>query len=840
MASNPSYQVLSSEGNVHKVLLKTNDVALANMVRRAILTEVETYAIDVVVFDENTSARHDELLALRMGQCVIDYEQFKGLDESVRDGLRSHIDVSGPGVFSTDNIPGIPFRYTTPIATLRAGQRIVCDVIVKKNIGRTHPKWSPASTVALKDDVRGYILTIKDIDMMSIENIMKFGIAKIQDAADRKPIDIFSKQLQPKAAAGPAGQPNVSALTNPPMSVKTLQFSRGNFTLLDDGELIGGTKQRVLGDVLPRVAQKEIVYAGPEGGMAQVALAYVAGLTGKKATVFVQAGHSAHPPLSQLAARYGADIHYDAGNGRSLKDTEAAAALYVANRPGAVLMPFGLFGKDQDPYGLVESFERVLRIALRDVAPPKRLWLVAGSGFILKMLQNIYPSCSFMVVQVGKKIWPDQIRDNDRLFVSPYKFNESVANAELPPYPSIPWYDAKLWKFFQEQGRSGDYIWNVARLPTQPRAQGQVGEAVMSIDKLFDVIAVLNALRSGTISELVRTLTAQLASYNIPDASRKIQKFITDCYIKWIFDANISGKLNNFVPTEVIVLADDIDYLTRVVLQRPDVKLNNYITPQLSTLLAQANRDVAAIMASPTQTKVSVKVEPNKIIVSNNKGLPVINFGISSVQDRLLRSRYTGSNFDVDVAKLVLMYNYLNTPNELLSLPPPVLTQYKVDHEGFGSPLNTTLRSFSSAWKSLEAPFGSSGNFFDLVFASGKTYTISPPADLQLMNRAIDKMLRALQTTPGLIFIVDVPVWDPETQRKYGFKVYDTEFKGVSDILKSPYLKSRFVMNTDYKFYDYFTDKYVPVVPTHVFVVSNVTPSYTAEQIAQTWLASSK
>ena len=40
---------------------------------------------------------------------------------------------------------------------------------------------------------------------------------------------------------------------------------------------------------------------------------------------------------------------------------------------------------------------------------PKRMWIVAGSGTILKSLSLIFPDCMFLVVEVGKKIWPDQL-----------------------------------------------------------------------------------------------------------------------------------------------------------------------------------------------------------------------------------------------------------------------------------------------------------------------------------------------------------------------------------------------------------------------------------------------
>ena len=92
---------------------------------------------------------------------------------------------------------------------------------------------------------------------------------------------------------------------------------------------------------------------------------------------------------------------------------------------------------------------------------PKRIWLVAGSGTLLKSLRKVFPRSKFMVVQVGKKIWPDQMRVKDKLFVSPKKFWEKAD--PLPPYPSVSTYDAKLWEFVLKYGKNDDYVWNVAK-----------------------------------------------------------------------------------------------------------------------------------------------------------------------------------------------------------------------------------------------------------------------------------------------------------------------------------------------------------------------------------------
>ena len=178
---------IETSGETTTVLIDTNKPSVVNLLRRAILSEIETYAIDVVIFDVNTSPRYDEIIALRLGQLVIDHTLFQPTGEE----FRTNINFSGPGEFTSDDIPGIPFTYRTPIATLLAGQTIKCEVIVKKGIGRTHVKWRPVSTVSIKEQAAGYRLTFKSIGMMPGEQIIREAIPKIEEAANRKPINLF-------------------------------------------------------------------------------------------------------------------------------------------------------------------------------------------------------------------------------------------------------------------------------------------------------------------------------------------------------------------------------------------------------------------------------------------------------------------------------------------------------------------------------------------------------------------------------------------------------------------------------------------------------------------------
>lgn len=183
--------------------LRGTDAPIANALRRILLSEVPTIAIENVFVHKNTSIMHDEQLAHRLGLVPlrIDPRPFeyweKGLPVTVantvklrlqtkcefnpsapRDGeAPPHVLYKGSSVLSGsinhvpfggkeqnkyigDDVPR-PVHDDILLCKLRPGQEIHVEMDATKNIGREHAKWSPVSTagyrmlpeVTLKSDV---------------------------------------------------------------------------------------------------------------------------------------------------------------------------------------------------------------------------------------------------------------------------------------------------------------------------------------------------------------------------------------------------------------------------------------------------------------------------------------------------------------------------------------------------------------------------------------------------------------------------------------------------------------------------------------------------------------
>lgn len=177
-------------------VFNTDDVLLANMLDRSIRSEVETYAIKYVSFDVNKSARHDEILSLRFGQCPISNDK---LDIDNPEKLIVEFDVSGPKEFTTHDIPEIPFAQKVPIITLRNGERIAGRLFIEKGKGKDHVKWRPVGCLGVTSVDGGFMFKFKNKGHISNEEIIRRGLDGMLAAATREPLTIFSRPVVPSS-----------------------------------------------------------------------------------------------------------------------------------------------------------------------------------------------------------------------------------------------------------------------------------------------------------------------------------------------------------------------------------------------------------------------------------------------------------------------------------------------------------------------------------------------------------------------------------------------------------------------------------------------------------------
>ncbi|MHA1379051.1 MAG: DNA-directed RNA polymerase subunit D [Candidatus Helarchaeota archaeon] len=197
-----------------KLIIEGFEPSFINSLRRIILAEVPTLAIEDVWIVENTSPLYDEIIAKRLGLIPIktDLESFILPDQCSCNGAgcpqcqvaftlnKEALDdriVVYSGDLESQDPESIPSVDKIPILHLEKGQKIVLEAYAKLGLGLDHAKWQSVGTCSFsflpkinidyeKCTVCGIcaeqcprnIIKIKD-DRVSIENVLDCSLCTI-------------------------------------------------------------------------------------------------------------------------------------------------------------------------------------------------------------------------------------------------------------------------------------------------------------------------------------------------------------------------------------------------------------------------------------------------------------------------------------------------------------------------------------------------------------------------------------------------------------------------------------------------------------------------------------
>ncbi|MFZ2070683.1 MAG: DNA-directed RNA polymerase subunit D [Halobacteriota archaeon] len=172
-----------------KIALSGVNVRFANALRRAMIAEVPTLAIDEVNIYENNSLLYDEQLALRLALIPLRTNDLSAYTEEDRLSLSLKAEsperagytmVYSKDLISSDpkvepafdNVPIVKLISTErEISGIRTvvGQRLSFEAIAKLGRGREHAKWQPVTVCGLKELQNEDAKTGKKTLLLSIE-----------------------------------------------------------------------------------------------------------------------------------------------------------------------------------------------------------------------------------------------------------------------------------------------------------------------------------------------------------------------------------------------------------------------------------------------------------------------------------------------------------------------------------------------------------------------------------------------------------------------------------------------------------------------------------------------
>ncbi|MCW4034091.1 MAG: DNA-directed RNA polymerase subunit D [Candidatus Bathyarchaeota archaeon] len=156
-------QILEKSDDYMRFIVSGVNVPFVNALRRIMITEIPTMAIDEVVFLENSSILNDEILAHRMGFVPIktDLDSYSLPEECkcesefgcnlcrVNLTLEVEADEKSMTVYSgelkSENPDIVPVSDKIPIVKLAPEQRLKFEAYARLGKGTKHAKWQPVS-----------------------------------------------------------------------------------------------------------------------------------------------------------------------------------------------------------------------------------------------------------------------------------------------------------------------------------------------------------------------------------------------------------------------------------------------------------------------------------------------------------------------------------------------------------------------------------------------------------------------------------------------------------------------------------------------------------------------
>lgn len=221
-------------------LLSGADAATANAIRRTIMAEVPTFAIEYVQIEENSTIMHDEFIAHRLGliplrsnkasdylftfecdcekhcpRCSVEFtlridctQKRTETPNADADPMSDQTEVTSVDLTSVDPlcpiVPAASPDEAVLIGKMRRGQKLALRAIAKKGIGRDHAKYSPSCGATYKFTPKITLNKRATLDM-TIEEKRSFV-----DSCPRKVFALRSVSTVP--APPPADSPLKEAL----------------------------------------------------------------------------------------------------------------------------------------------------------------------------------------------------------------------------------------------------------------------------------------------------------------------------------------------------------------------------------------------------------------------------------------------------------------------------------------------------------------------------------------------------------------------------------------------------------------------------------------------------
>lgn len=216
-------------------------------------------------------------------------------------------------------------------------------------------------------------------------------------------------------------------------------------------DLTVGTKTRA-GDLLcSKIQNQTLVYCQPRVGLAGVSLCDVARRHDKQVVLFM-------PSSKEISLHQACCIERGA---KPIFERIAAMPnlnLYAkkwAEHNGAYFIPLGLKH---------ELATAAIIHAASSIPEPEEVYVAISTGVLSRALQIAWPNAKFTCIAVARNLQAGEL-GRAEVISEPLAFPQAEKKENMPPFPTVATYDAKVWKYIPKDGNKRRLMWNVGRCP---------------------------------------------------------------------------------------------------------------------------------------------------------------------------------------------------------------------------------------------------------------------------------------------------------------------------------------------------------------------------------------
>lgn len=238
-----------------------------------------------------------------------------------------------------------------------------------------------------------------------------------------------------------------------PYGLPTVIEHEGIKVVRDD--MIVGSKCRFADLLMQSVTQDTIVYVQPRAGLAGVSILEVAKKYNKKVILFM-------PSSKKISYHQAVCIERGA-----IPKFRRIAAMPVLNKyakdwakeNNAFFIPLGLKHEL-----VIACAARVAQNLVNVYGEPETMFVATSTGVLVRGLQIAMPNTEFKSICVARNMKSGELGKSIPLSDPlPFLKNEKFSN--LPPFPTVPNYDGKVWKYIPKYSNKNIWMWNVGKEP---------------------------------------------------------------------------------------------------------------------------------------------------------------------------------------------------------------------------------------------------------------------------------------------------------------------------------------------------------------------------------------